>query len=282
MVDTGLRPLRQRFSRAWLLGGKRLVQRGRHLLGAEQARRHVFVAGVQRSGTNMMMDVLEKSYETDVYHERDPRAFDNYQMRERPVIHRLAERSPAPVFIIKALCELQDLRTLMAEFPPAQTVWVMRHYEDVVNSMLVSFRNQAKQVRRIVEQRSDGWWLGRGMSDATYQTLCRLAPPELDDANAAALQWYLRNQLFFDQGFDRDPRVLAVKYENLVSDPQRQFRHIFAFLGLNYTPRVAASVFASSVRRRAAPPLWPEVRALCEELDAHIEHVVSRHSGERQ
>lgn len=276
MADGGaMQQLRAKLSRATLLGGKRLVQGGQRLFGARGARRYVFVAGVQRSGTNMMMDVLEKSYETDVYHERDGRAFDNYQMRERPVIHRLAERSPAPLFIIKSLCELQDLRALMEEFAPAKVLWVMRHYEDVVNSMLVSFRNQAKQVRRIVEYRDDGWWLGRGMSDETYALVCRLATPDLDDVNAAALQWYFRNQLFFDQGFDRDPRVLAVNYESLVSDPHQQFRRIFDFMDLRYTPRVAASVFASSIRRRSPPALRPEIRALCDEFNTRIECVVA-------
>ncbi len=271
--------LREKLNRRCLLASKGALQRSRRWLNTEAPRCHVFVAGMQRSGTNMMMDVLERSYDTDVYHERDRRAFDNYQMRKRSVIHELAERSAAPVFIIKALCELQELESLMEEFAPAKTLWVMRHYEDVVNSMMVSFRNQAKQVRRIVEQRDEGWWLGRGMSDQTYALVSRLAPEDVDDANAAALQWYFRNQLFFDQGFDSDPRVLAVSYEHLASDPQTQFQHIFQFLGLRYTPRVAASVFASSIRRRSPPKLGPEVVEVCDVLNARIEHVVAEHAG---
>src|SRR5688572_22752173 len=41
----------------------------------------VFVAGVHRSGTNMMMDILERSWETDVLHESDSRAFEDNLMR---------------------------------------------------------------------------------------------------------------------------------------------------------------------------------------------------------
>ncbi len=261
---------------SWLLASKALSHRVRRLLGRGlNGKRYVFVAGMQRSGTNMIMDVLERSYEADVYHERDPRAFDNYEMRDRAVIHRLAERSAAPVFVIKALCELQELRSLMDEFAPAKVVWVMRNYEDVVNSMLVSFRNQAKQVQRIVANRDDkGWWLGRGMSDETYALLKELVHADINDASASALQWYFRNVLFFEQGLDADPRVMAVSYESLVTDPQLQFKRIFDFLNLRFTPQVASIIFASSIRRRNPPEIEPAIRRVCEEMSARISGVV--------
>ncbi len=265
---------RERAARRCLLTSKVMTQRANRLFGSkDHDRRYVFVAGMQRSGTNMMMDILERHYETEVFHESDPRAFDNYQMRERTVIHHLAEHSAAPVFIIKALCELQELRSLMDEFAPAKALWMMRHYEDVVNSMLVSFRNQAKQVQRIVAQRDDDWWLGQGMSDATFALLEKRVHPGMNDATGAALQWYFRNVLFFEQGLDNDPRVMAVGYESLVTKPQEQFEGVFDFLGLRYTPRLARGIFANSVRRRAAPDIEPEVRELCEELCARIAQV---------
>ena len=112
----------------------------------------VFVAGMQRSGTNMLMDILEKSYEADVYHERDPRAFDNYQMREASVIRELCDQSRASKFVIKALCELQDIESLMSDSQPAKTIWIVRDYHDVVASMLKSFGNMEKQVLRIFQE----------------------------------------------------------------------------------------------------------------------------------
>jgi hypothetical protein len=256
----------EKLARAWLLRRKALFQRMRRMTGVAPVRRHVFVAGMQRSGTNMMMEVLERSRETDVYHERDARAFINYQMQPRPVIHSLAARSPAPVFVIKSLCELQELRTLLDEFTPAQAIWVVRDYEDVVNSMLVSFRNQAKQVQRIAADRNGSGWLGTGMSEETHTLVRQLVHPYLGDASAAALQWYFRNILLFEQGLDQDPRVLLVAYEALVSEPHQNFRAVFDFLGLPYRPEIAAGVFAGSIRRQRPPPIEPAVREQCEQL----------------
>ena len=79
--------------RASLLVSKRAIQRIGSFVRKHERSVCLLVAGVQRSGTNMVMDVLERSYATEVYHERDPRAFANYQLREEEVIQSLIAHS---------------------------------------------------------------------------------------------------------------------------------------------------------------------------------------------
>jgi hypothetical protein len=159
----------------------------------------------------------------------------------------------------------------MELFSPAKTVWVTRNYHDVVNSMLISFKNQAKQVRALsVDREMGGWWLGRGMSDQTHEIVKGFATDQLDDASAAALQWYFRSQLFFEQGLEKDPRVLLVKYEKLVVSPDAEFQRIFSFLGLKYSRRVCQKVFGSSIRKRTPPKIDSDIRALCDELTSKL------------
>lgn len=230
-----------------------------------------FVAGVQRSGTNMLMDVLERSFATDVIHERDLRAFERFQMREPAVIRSLVEGSRGGHFIIKSLCELQHLTRLMEDFAPARTVWIVRDYNDVVNSMRLSFGNQAKQVKRIAKDRDSDGWQGQGMSDATHALVEERVHPEITDASAAALIWYFRNQLFFDQGFDRDPRVLLVRYESLVTQPTLEFQRIFAFLDIPYRPWHSRKVVAHSIHKARQPEIEPAVRELCDVMTARFD-----------
>jgi hypothetical protein len=262
----------EQLARRLRIARKSVVQR-LHARSNRAHQRVAFVAGVQRSGTNMMMDVLERSDETDVYHEHDPRAFDNYQMRDLTVIRRLLQRSVAPCFVIKSLCELPELGSLMEEFRPAKTVWLTRHYDDVVNSMLVSFRNQANQVKRIARNRTSDGWLSRGLSDDTYAHLQDLVHPDISDASAAALIWYFRSVLYFEQGFDQDPRVTLVRYESLVAEPQREFARVFAFLGLNYSAYVSRKVFGNSVNRRLPLDIEAPIRELCDGLMLRFEAV---------
>jgi len=258
--------------RSLLLSRKWVYRMLRPCEGTNRSR--VFVAGMQRSGTNMLMDVLENSLYTHVFHERDSRAFDDYQMRDAGIIEDLINNSRAKIFVIKALCELQELSGLMGRFAPAKTIWIVRDYNDVVNSMMRSFRNMAKQVHRIAIERNSNGWLGRGMSDETHEIVKRMAAGGLDDPTASALQWYFRNTLFFEQKFDRNDRVLPVAYERLVSAPEEEFGRIFDFIDIEFSALVVRSVSPSSIRKHSAPEIHPAVRDLCDGLLHRFQSVI--------
>ena len=187
---------------------------------------HVLVAGVQRSGTNLLMDVLDANFATQVFHETDPIALLNYEMRERGVIQQLAHRCPAPVFVIKALCELDQIASLMRTLDPAKTLWVVRGWRGSVGSAVKSFANFVPQWDRLAHGEDEEDWRGRGMSEATRDVLRTLYRADASEVDGAAIMWYYRNVLFFEQGLERDPRVRIVFYEELVRDPSRKVEAI--------------------------------------------------------
>lgn len=267
--------VREQIEYRTLLASKWCVQR---LPRAAGARRHVFVAGMQRSGTNMLMDLIERSMLTDVYHERDPRAFDNYMMRELPVIRRLVEQSRAPHFVIKCLCELDRLPALMSEFQPSKALWIVREYRDAVNSALVSFGRFGAQVARVANDQAEEDWFARGMSAQTRDVVRRLWHDDMNDASAAALIWYFRNVLFFELGLDRSPRVKLLSYEGLVTRPAEVCKDAFDFLDLPFAPFITRKVFASSISKKAPPPVEPAVAQLCDELMARFAAVRGMHA----
>jgi hypothetical protein len=222
----------------------------------------------------MLMDVLERNFKTEVYHERDAHAFDSYEMRSPEIIHELIKTSRASHVVLKALCELQDLRRLMNEFAPSKSIWLVRHYEDVVNSHLALWTGMPESIRRIVEDRDSAGWRGRGMSDKTHALVKSLYHSTLSNASACALFWYFRNILFFEQALDEHPRVRLVRYEQLVQRQHEVFNDLFEFLGIAYTPRISRKVVASSVRRSLPPEIDPPIRQVCDELSARIEQQI--------
>lgn len=230
-------------------------------------RLHVLVAGTQRSGTNMVMHALQWSSFTHVIHETDPSTFVDYEMRPLEQVQAVAGRSKAPYFVLKSLCELDQIGELMDGLAPAKTLWIVRDFDGSVRSMVRSFRNFTVQLERLTRDKNGGAWRGRGMSDATQALLGELYHPEMSEASAAALMWYYRNILFFERGLDRDPRVCVVLYENLASQPVTEFAHIFQFLGLRgWSPWITHEIHAHSVKQRPCDDISPEVRALCAEL----------------
>ncbi len=226
----------------------------------------IFVAGVQRSGTNMVMDVLERSYETEVYHERSKKAFSNYEMLDSTIIRDLYRKSKGKHFVIKTLCELQRLNELMEQFPNSKVIWVFRHYDDSINSMLVSFKNQARQAKEVAEDRNGSQWRGQGMSDTTHKLVKDLVHDKLSNESGAAIFWYYRNILFFENHFPDNDRVMLISYEQMVQDPQNHFNTIFTFLDLKYTPRISKNVHSRSIRLREPREIDQNIRDQCNML----------------
>ena len=261
------RSRRERAERVVWRAAKPLLQR----VAGRVQQQHLFVAGMQRSGTNMLMEVLEWSRPTDVYHETDPRTFDNYQMRPRSQVWAVAGRSPAPVFVIKCLCELDQVRTFMDEFAPSRVVWLIRAFDDTVNSAIRSFGNFRHQALRLAKDKTAAEWRGRGMSDETQAHLRRLVHPDMNEASAAALMWYYRNVLFFEQGLDADARAQALSYERLVASPGPTVDALLSAHGLPPGgPWLTRYVHVRSVGKSPRADIEPGVRVLCDGLLARF------------
>lgn len=230
----------------------------------------VFVAGMQRSGTNLVMDVLDASVATEVFHETDPRAFARYEMRDATTIRALRARSRAPVFVIKALCELDRVHALMDDYAPAKTLWVVRDWRDSVISAVKSSGNFLPQWQRLAAGDATDW-RGRGMSAATRELLAALWHDDATEAEGAAVMWFYRNALFFEHGLDADARVRVLFYERLVGAPATEIRCVFGFLGLGDAgPAVVRRIHARSVRQREVDGVSHAVAALCDELLARL------------
>ncbi|MFP5382188.1 MAG: sulfotransferase family protein [Gammaproteobacteria bacterium] len=260
------RSLPERARNALWRGGKAL----RHRLLPRPLEQHVFVAGMQRSGTNLLMDVLDASADTQVFHETDPRAFARFEMRDLETIRRLTAACPAPAFVIKALCELDRIRVLMDAFAPAKTLWVVRDWRDSTHSAVKSFSNFVPQWKRLAQGDANDW-RGRGMSEATRALLASLYRDDASESEGAALMWYYRNILFFEQQLESDPRVRCVFYEDLVQHPDREVEAIYDFLGLRgFSAAVAGRIHTRSVRRRSPPDISPAVSGLCDDLLARF------------
>lgn len=267
------RSLRERAERKFFRGYKAVRQR----IGPRLPRTHVFVAGMQRSGTNMLMELLDWNRHTDVYHETDPRAFTpGYEMRAPEVIHTLAQRSPAPFFVIKSLCELDRLRGFLDDFAPAKIVWIVRDYHDASRSAVRSFANFVRQARFLAKDKSASAWRGRGMSDETQALLQEVTALDLSELDGAAMMWYYRNILYFEQGLDKDPRVIVLRYEDLVRKPQQTLCEVASFLELpDVSPWMARYVEEKTTSRHKADPrksLLVQVEANCNKLLDRFDH----------
>jgi glycosyltransferase involved in cell wall biosynthesis len=227
-----------------------------------------FVFGCQRSGTKMLMRVLDESPKTRIYHENNPLAFRDFELRADPVLRSLTASHPAPCQIFKPICDSQRADAVLADFPRARAVWIYRHYGDVARSSVVKWgSHQREVVDAIVAGDVEPWgWRARDLPAGLVAQLRAVHRPDLSDYEGALLFWTIRNAFYFARGLHEHPRMLLVKYEDLVSEPERRFPEVFEHVGAPFEPRFIEKVHRGSLRGELAEGASPEIRALCDDM----------------
>jgi hypothetical protein len=173
--------------------------------------------------------------------------------------------------LVKPLCESHRVDELLA-LPtrmPGRALWMWRDPDDRARSEVAKFGDANLRALRAIADGTigDGWQGGR-LDDATRALVASFDYDRMDPHTAAALFWWVRNDLYFRLGLDRRDDVLLVSYQAMVSDPEAAARRLCAFLDLPYRPE-----FAADVAGRPAPgrlPIDTRVRALCDDLTARL------------
>jgi hypothetical protein len=229
----------------------------------------LFVLGNQRSGTTMLMKVLEKSRYMRVYQEHSRKAFGtDWRLLPKPVIQELIKESYAASVVFKPLCDAHLALQLLSDYPNAKAIWIYRHYDDVANSAVNKWGEHLKDVMRQITV--GDWdalgWRGENLSQENITLVKQLYSPEMNFQEPAALMWYLRNQWYFALGLDQDPRVLLVRYESLVQNPEAGMKRIFKFAESTYEPEIIEDVSERSVGKGKDVQIRPAVQELCDAL----------------
>ena len=227
----------------------------------------IIVAGIQRSGTNMLMSVLGRSWHTDVYHETDDRAFDDYSLRSTETLEHLHTKSSAPFFVLKALQDAHRVKELCKHNGNSWVIWPYRNYDDMVNSHLVSWPGFRERMDEIANgDLVSSKWRTKGVSESTLHAIRQFEVTSLNTASCVALFWYMRNQVLFDQSLTADCRTLVVRYEDIVTRPADTLKAICNRTGIPYSSRLHSIIHSKSVKKRAAPDIDPQIRQMCEKL----------------
>ncbi len=246
--------------------------------------RPVFVVGLQRSGTNMVLRAVDTSPETQVYNENSRRAFDRYRLLDDRVCP-LVGQSRARAVLFKPLCDshrLDDLlhlaRTCGTGSPGSRAVWVYRAVDGRVRSTLSKFGDHDRTVLSLIAAgRGDGLWQAGGLSEPTRATISSFDVPSLSPASASALFWWARNRLVLDRGWAERDDVLVVSYDRVLAQPAPELQRLCRFVGVTFTTPMAADVTRPSLSPTELD-LDRGVRDLCTELAEELDRFAAERS----
>ncbi|MGH2704211.1 MAG: hypothetical protein ACRDJ4_03710 [Actinomycetota bacterium] len=234
----------------------------------------VWLVGVQRSGTNMIVRGFEASPEFEVHNENDRRAFDGFRLRSDEVVAAILRSSRHRFVLFKPLCDSHRVDHLLDELPvatPGRALWAYRGVDGRVRSALAKFGDTNLRVLAdIAAGRGVDRWQAQRLSSQSLDLVRSFDYRDLTPASGAALFWYLRNALYFELGLDRRADVMLISYDAVVADPDPSMRAACGLLGLPFHPRLIAHIEPRSPRQ-APLELDTGIRSLCDELQARLD-----------
>ena len=237
-------------------------------------RRVVLIFGCQRSGTTMLQQTfLDRSWRILILEEHDRRLVgpgagpEETTWQEYSTVLGRIRRLPFEVVAAKPLVESASATELMDAAGPVKAVWMLRHYPEVARSNVSKFGtdNPYRDLQPI-RARDALNWRYRGATEETWETVTELLNRRLTPFDAAALFWWTRNQLYFDQRLWEDDRVRILRYERACNQPDKVIRSLSDHIGV----ALPLSSIVPRVRARPSPretrELDPEVERLCRKM----------------
>ncbi len=243
----------------------------------------IVIAGVQRSGTNMLLRALRAAPELQVIDEGDRRAFRRFRLVDDRQLQHAIAMSRHQAVVIKPLCDAHRTPALLHLVPARRTtaIWSWRGVDATSRSNVARFSHHALDVvTEIASTSRPRCWQAEGLSDETLAVVRSIGRAITDPFDAAALLWWARNKVAFDRDLDRDHRVLPLRYEAMRSSPVMQLHRLCDHVGITYRTELHDEI--DPARATELPvQLRHEVRARCEELTEQLEAWTSRTTEER-
>ncbi len=232
-------------------------------------RRVVLIFGCQRSGTTMLQQTfLDQSWRVLILDEHDRRLVgedpEETSWEEDATVFRRIHRLPFDIVAAKPLVESSRAVDLMDAAGDARAIWMLRDFHEVAASNLRRFgpSNPHRDLQPFGSGDSLDWRC-RGATEETYETVTEFLRQGLTPLDAAALFWWTRNQLYFDQRLWEDERIRILRYERACLFSEEVIRSLSAHIGLSLPLRSIVHRIRSQQGGDPAGDLNPEVERLC-------------------
>jgi len=236
--------------------------------------RPLYIVGLQRSGTNMLLGAFSEAPEAEIHNESESsHAFRNWALRDDDVVRSIVVQSRHRVVVFKPLVDSHRVVHLIEGLgtpTPGRAIWIYRDVRDRIKSSWAKFGDATGTVVPRIAAGHRGWETG-GLSDERLELVHRLGGADLSAGSAAALYWYLRNGLYFDLGLDRRSDVVLVSYDRFVADPEPFMRRLCDLAGIPYRAEMVRGIERRPPPTPAELDVDPEIATLCEGLRRRLD-----------
>ncbi|MBL3556707.1 MULTISPECIES: sulfotransferase family protein [Marinobacter] len=248
--------------------GRYYLKRLYQFVTPSQATRPVFILGSGRSGTDIVSHCLSKAWDVELINEDNPKAFDNWRLKNFDAVQSAVNSSRASQVLFKPIVETLRAREFLTEFPSGVVIFVIRNPDDAINSM-VRFFGEA-QVRAVRSWVETGFARQPQAPTEIREFIASHCHADLSLEDAAGLYWLLYNSSYTFLDLQSNPRVTKIRYENLVQKPDETMQEICNLLGMKWFPSMTDEVYAGSVGKNRKPDMSPAIEKRCREVWAQL------------
>lgn len=191
----------------------------------------LFIFGCQRSGTTMLVDLLDSSDDVTTFGEGTNRALRSHRLRNPERVTKLIRSGPAPVTAMKPICDAHLADVILDQHHGSRAVWIWRNPLDVARSALAHWGSHQLEVMASIRSGrfDDVGWRGERIPAETLEAIDRV--PLRTAWDGAVLMWFMRTSLYLTLGLDDDDRVLLIDYDALTQHPRHAVDRLFGHIG---------------------------------------------------
>ncbi|MGL4744651.1 MAG: hypothetical protein ACRCXL_09745 [Dermatophilaceae bacterium] len=248
--------------------------RWRRLHGNEPGTaRPVYVVGLQRSGTNMLLRGLDAAPEIDARGENDRVLFDRFRLRGSDVLADTVAVSRHQRVLLKPICDSHRIDRLLDDpaLPGGMALWVVRDVVQRARSEVAKFGPaNLIALRDIAAGRGELRWQGERLPESSVELVRSFDTDTMTPHTAAVVFWVVRNHLVFDLGLDQRPDVRVVSYDHFAAEPAATMRQICEFLEFPFDPALCAHVTPRATHGDTPLDIDPRALAAARDLDTRL------------
>ncbi len=243
----------------------------------------VYLVGLQRSGTNMVVHGLEAAPEFEVHNENDRAVYRRFRLRSDAVVRDVVKACRHSFVLFKPLCDSHRVDELLdgLDTPSAgKALWVYRSFEGRVRSAVAKFGDDNLTVMELIaEGRTENRWQAQRLSPDSLELIRSFDYETMTPESASALFWFVRNAIYFEAGLDTRPDVMLVAYERMLADPDGVMRAVCDFLNFRFDPRLTGHIARRPTPLPRPLAIDPRIRERCEDLSARLDEVAQAHAA---
>jgi hypothetical protein len=230
----------------------------------------LWIIACNRAGKTTVLNVLKNNPGTLIYNEGSEFAYHDYRIKPRTEIAQLIADTDEDLIVFELANDLQYADAFLNLYPNSRALWIFRNYRGVVRDAVAKWGTAQKDmivgIGQGIRKHPGQQAIAEQMGPDTLSLVRAYSSMEISAEDGAALLWYTRNQLYFQLGLDKDPRVLLVNYEQLAATPREQGKRIFDFIACPFRPAYVRDIDASHIVKTPVLGLNPEIGALCDQL----------------